>query len=421
MELLLPYIEADVAFRMCGSPEIIATQSIWLQQLDGIDRQQLAISNYILNPTDLAYAFGDAYAEIMMDTKILKEKAMEQGSPHNIAVADIMTAITLGQLTDAWNMIPWSEALLGNENTQPSYDSQESIYTVIQQLLDEAITYLSAEDPYGIKGDYYYNGDPAQWLKAAYALKARYYLHLSKRWGNASYEQALSVIDMAFSGNGDDLQFNYGTGESESNPLYQFMIQKDNVRMGGYFIDMLIEREDPRLEVFAYPDETGDYVGSFPGQTNVAASTPGEAVSDPDSPTLLITYVELLFIKAEALYKTGSAADEVRTALLDAVSASLDKFGLSEEGWLDDLQAYVASLEGEALFEEIMIQKYIATFYQPEAFHSWRRTGYPIIPPNPAGQTSEIPRRFPYPITEMVWNPNIPTGVKITDRVWWDE
>ena len=69
-----------------------------------------------------------------------------------------------------------------------------------------------------------------------------------------------------------------------------------------------------------------------------------------------------------------------------------------------------------------MTQKYIATFYQPEAYHSWRRTGFPVIPPNPLGAEDEIPRRFPYTSLEMTYNnENVPKGVTITDRVWWDE
>jgi hypothetical protein len=421
MELILPFIEADVAFRMCGSMEFIGPQAIWLQQLDGTDRQHLAMSNYVLNPATIYLPYDNAYAEILMDAKILKEKAIASGSPHNLAVANIMTAITLGQLTDVWNDIPWTEALKGNEETQPVFDSQESIYAAIHELLDEAVDSLSVPDPVGIAGDYFYNGDAALWTMAAYALNARYYLHLSKRWGQDAFELALSAIPLAFSGNGDDLQFQYGTGASASNPLYQFMLDRDNVRMGAFFIDLLKGAGDPRLEVFASPDVNGGYTGSAPGQTNVEASRPGTAFASPDAPTYLITFVEVLFTKAEAMYATGSPDEEVRSVLIEAVTASLEKFGVMDEVWMGAFAESLGQLTGEALLEVIMTQKYIATFYQPEAYHSWRRTGYPVIPLNPVGQTGEIPRRYPYPATEMVWNPNTPKGVSITDRVWWDE
>lgn len=422
METLLSFIEADVAFKMGGSSELIGNQGIWLQQLDGIDRQALSMSNYIFDPFDVTLTFDDAYAEVLMDAKVLAGKAIEQGSPWNFGVANILSAFTLGQLTDTWGDIPWTEALQGDAITQPVYDSQESIYNVIQALLDQAIDSLSVEnDRTGINGDYYYNGDPLKWIKAAHALKARYYLHLSKRWGKQAFDQALEQVVLAFSTNEDDLQFNFGSGETESNPFYQFMNERDNARMGAYFINLMKATNDPRLVVFAAPDEQGDYSGSEPGQADASASRPGQAVAAPDSPVYLITWVEMLFTKAEALLKIGADETEVSDVLFLAVSRSLDKYNVTDLAWLDEYVQKISTLAGEDLYKEIMTQKYIATFYQPEAFHSWRRTGYPVIPPNPNGETGEIPRRFLYSISEQVFNPNMPKGISITDRVWWDE
>jgi len=422
MEAMLPFIEADVAFKMGGSFEIIGNQAVWLQQIDGIDRQALSISNYIFDPSNIIKIWDDAYAEILMDAKVLAGKAKDEGSPHNLGIANILTAITLGQLTDAWDAIPWSQALQGDAITQPVYDEQESVYIAMQMMLDQAIDSLSAEtDNPGIKGDYYYDGDPSKWIKAAYALKARYYLHLSKRIGDQAYEKALEEIPLAFSGNEDDLQFNYGTGETESNPFYQFMQERDNVRMGAFLIDMMKEDNDPRLVVYAKPDDDGNYTGSAPGQADVTASRPGTAFTAPDAPTYIITYVEMLFTMTEAMLKTGTDEPGIRTLLLEAVMASLDKFNVTDQAWLDYYGQKISLLTGEELFEEIMTQKYIATFYQPEAYHSWRRTGYPVILPNPAGQTGEIPRRFLYSTSELVHNQNVPKGISITDRVWWDE
>jgi hypothetical protein len=421
MEALVSFIEADVAFKIGGGIELIAYQSIFLQQLDGVDRAMLGVSNYTLGPQDEFLVWEDAYAEILMDTKVLGDKADKLGSPHNSGVADIMTAITLGQLTDAWDKIPWSEALQGDKITQPVYDEQESIYLSIQNLLDRAIDSLSvASDPYGIKGDYYYKGDPVKWIKAAHALKARYAIHLSNRKGEQAYVVALSQAGMAFASNDDDMQFEYGTGESESNPLYQFMRDRDDARMGAFFVDLLKIAEDPRLAVYAAPDQDGNYSGSAPGQANGQASRPGPAVAAPDAPTCLITYTEVLFIQAEALLKTGGDEVMVRTILMNAVRSSLDKYGVTDEYWIADYNEKVNALTGDDLFKEIMTQKYIATFYQPEVFHSWRRTGIPVITPNPAGATDEIPRRFPYPPAEIVYNSNVPTGISVTDHVWWD-
>jgi len=421
METLLPFIQADVAFQIAGGIELVSAQAVLMQQLDGVDRQLIPISNYVVDPYNLVLIWGDAYAEILMDAKQLREKAVQLGSPYNEGVADILAAFTLGQVTDAWGDVPWSEALQGSEIMQPRYDAQEDIYRAIFDMLDRAIVSLSADaDPFGIRGDYYYNGNRQNWIRAAYALKARYAIHLSNRRGEQAWLDALNALPLAFTGLADDMRFVFGTGESESNPLYQFMRDRKDIRMGAYFIDMLKADDDPRLPVYALPDKNGDYTGSVPGLANVNASMPGAAVAAPAAPTYVISYAELLFIKAEAMLKTGHSENEVKAVLREAVGASLAMHGVTDEDWLTAYGDKVAGIQGEHLYREIMTQKYIATFCQPETFHSWRRTGYPVIPPNPNGATSEIPRRFPYPLTEMVYNPNTPKGLTLTDRVWWD-
>lgn len=423
MGTLLPSIEAQMAYAMCGGSDMIGIQSVWLQQLDGIAREFMALTNYFTDPESVNAVFDQAYSVAMMDAVTLIDLANKKSSPHNKGVAKICLAVCLAQLTDVFGDIPWSESLKGVEIPRPAYDQQESVYEEIFRLLEEAIHDLSETDePIGIDGDYFYYGDVSLWLKAAHSLKARYSIHMTKRKGSQAYQDALNELNMAFTSNDDDMQFNYGPGESESSPLYQFMRDRDDVRMGAYFIEMLKSYNDPRLPVFAFTDVNGEYTGSEPGSGNTEASSPGPAMADAESPTLIMTYVECLFMKAEIIYQTDNDENLVREILIDAVTESLSKFGVYDEPWLSEYTASVENLTGMNLFEEVMTQKYIATFYQPEVYHSWRRTGYPVIPPNPLGVEDEIPRRFPYTSWEQIYNKdNVPKGVEITDRVWWDE
>ena len=66
---------------------------------------------------------------------------------------------------------------------------------------------------------------------------------------------------------------------------------------------------------------------------------------------------------------------------------------------------------------EIMTQKYIAMFTDPEVYNDWRRTGIPSLTPNTG---SAVPTRFAYPDNEIRYNPNAPLGVTQFDKVWWD-
>ena len=116
----------------------------------------------------------------------------------------------------------------------------------------------------------------------------------------------MDELPFAFSGNEDDMEFHYSTATHvEYNPLAQFMYLFGEVRMGAFFIDLLRLYNDPRITVYAELDNNSEYTGSEPGSGNSQASKPGPAVAAPDAPSYFITYDELLFIKAEALFKTG--------------------------------------------------------------------------------------------------------------------
>jgi hypothetical protein len=64
--------------------------------------------------------------------------------------------------------------------------------------------------------------------------------------------------------------------------------------------------------------------------------------------------------------------------------------------------------------QEIMTQKYISLFLNPEIWNDYKRTCYPQIVP-PAGAVTlaghlQVPPGFYYPISERQTNTNIPTN-----------
>ena len=422
MGTLLPAIEARLAFTSVGGNDVCRTTSLWIQQLDGIARQSQDETNYRLRAGDVNNLWNDAYAGHGADLQVYLDYAEAAGSPHNLGVGQVLLATTLGFTTDVFGDMPYSEAFQGTDNLKPSFDSQESIYNEIMSLLDQAISNLGGDDEsgVGIQGDYLYDGDEGMWLKAAYALKARYTLHLSKRNDNA-YSQAMGYLANAFTSNDDDMQFNYGAGDTESNPLYQFMRDRGDVVMCATFIDLLKDRLDPRLTVFALPDGNGEYTGSEVGSGNADVSLPGPAIAGATAPTYFVSYQELLFIKAECQLETGAGDAAVRATLVEALEASLEKYGVYDAAYVTGYEAGLAAASGAALRTEIFTHKYIALCYQMEAFNDWRRSANLIgLSPNPVGAINTIPRRFPYPTDEVVYNPDNTPIVQISDRVWWD-
>jgi hypothetical protein len=421
MSLILPAIEQQIGFNLLGNNSALTT-NIWMQAYDGVTRQCHTFARYTFNAADIDNYWDNTYTRILMNTKILIDKGEAENSPYNAGIGKVIMAYTLGIMTDLFGDIPYSEALQGSDNVlKPVYDTQEQIYNSIFSLLDAAIADLSkpaADNLVPVASDVIYGNSSAAWLNAARAIKARSKLQLSKVNGSAAYTDALALTD-AFESIDDDMQVPFEEGNK--NPLFQFMEQRTDARMCSYFVNLLTASDDPRLSFYAALDADGNYTGSDPGGEFEAASKFGTYNSDATSPVVMMSYAELKFIEAEAAFQTNDKARAL-TAFKDAVAASVLRVtGEANTEWLD---ANVNNIsEGSLTLEDIMMQKYIALYSQIQPFSDWRRTGYPNNLTLAANATkTEIPRRFPYAQSEIIYNPdNVPSVGSIIDHVWWDK
>ncbi len=419
ISLLLPAIQQSMGYVLMGN-NTVRTTNIWMQIYDGVERQSHTEARYQLTAADVNNPWNSVYIENLINTKILITKAEEQESPYNAGVGKVMTAYSLALMSDLWGDIPYTDALQGTENVlEPLFDTQEQIYNSVFSLLDAAVSDLS-QDPdnnlLDIESDVIYGGDVEAWINAARAIKARAELQLSKKNGAAAYNNALALTN-AFSSNGDDMEVPFSA--SQQNPLYQFMEQRTDIRMCQVLIDELEATADPRIPFYAAPDGDGNYTGSVPGGENASASWPGPYQTSDDSPTVLISYAELKFIEAEAAFQTGDAV-RAAVAYKAGVAASVLKVtGDANQAWLD------ANIETETdvsiTLEKIIMQKRHALVSQVQPYSDWRRTGIPSLSMAIGSTKTEIPRRFPYPQDEIVYNPNVPSIGSIIDPVWWDQ
>lgn len=420
MEVVLPAAQGRIAYHS-GGFDVTGTTGMWMQHIVGASRQAQIIGNYTFVSSDVVNLWNSFYRDAMMDLSLVIQKSQEEASrsPHYEGIAKIMLAYDLGLATQLWGDVPFDEAFQGIDNKHPVYDPQSDLYTTLQTMLDEAITALNADatenifDPSG--GDMIFGGDADAWIKTANALKARFALHLSERNSATAYQNALDYIAAgAFESNADDFQFQFGLGDTEANPLYQFDDQREDAGQNPEFTDFMIALnrfivgtdtlDDPRIPIFqTESDATG-------------VQTFGSYFGAKDAPTHLMTYAEQLFIQAEASFHVSTEQD-AKDALVDAIQASLDKFDVDDAAWMAEVSAKIAALSGTALEEEIIHQKYIAMFLQPETFVDWRRTDLPALIPV---RGTEIPRRFPYSEEERNFNRNIPSVTSIYARNWFD-
>jgi hypothetical protein len=381
---------------------------------------------YQLFNVNLDNTWKNIYVTSLNNLKVLNDKATENGNYNYSGIAKILSAFYLGIATDYWGDIPYTEAFSGSTNLQPAYDSQESIYKVIQQLLDDGIADINKKATLVPGGDdYFYKGNMDKWKALAYTLKARYYMHLTKAPGHTATGQAdlvLAALQNGMQSNDDEMVFPYPGGAGTENPFYIAFLPTSTLVLSSACVDTLVNRNDPRLpKLVTKAKLTGTYTGRPIGSVNVgdltAYSLPGPAYGAAGSPVYVFNYSEALFLKAEAtLYKSGYAA--AQPVYQDAIRSHMTKLGIAAADIDTYLSARGTLTAGNAL-QRIMEEKKIANFLSIENFNDWRRTGFPVLNKVP-NALSDIPRRLLYPQVEILTNPQSIQTAKVTDRVWWD-
>lgn len=158
-----------------------------------------------------------------------------------------------------------------------------------------------------------------------------------------------------------------------------------------------------------------------------------------DAPFIYMSYAEVELMKAEANVRWGIAGD-AKTHVLNAVSASIDDLHntlRSPIASVADINTYLTIVEElwntQDHLELISMQHYVNFFFNGiEAFANWRRTGFPKLhPANDPSYTDQnlnglIPRRIPYPDSEMQYNrdnlePHLADGKNFWGApTWWD-
>jgi hypothetical protein len=403
----------------------------WLQNVSQNQETPNTDTYQVYNSSFDSY-WTDFYVTTMNNDYLLIQKADADGNHEYAGIGQVIMAYTLGNATDLWGDIPYSQAFQGASVLNPRYDSQDTIYQEIQGLLDTAISNLSNASTGLVPSadDFFYAGNAAEWIKAAYLLKARYFMHLTKAPGYTASTQAtlaLAALQNAMTSNGDDMLFVYTGSASAQNPLYQNYgpISTSTSVLCQTLVDSLVNRNDPRLSyLVAGAPNTGLDSGRVAGWNGVGDlgdySTPGSFYGNVASSTYLLNYTEALFLQAEAQYILhGVAAANPYYRM--GITAHMLKVGLDTTSTA--CQAYLSArgnLPANNVYQYLMTEKDIANYMSMENWVDLRRTGYPVLNVVQNAVISSIPRRFLYPLDEITSNPQSQQSAQLTDRVWWD-
>lgn len=373
-----------------------------MQQVEGVARQWSSFNQYNgLQPSDFDAAWQNIYENALVELNIMGASTREDGNNHYLGVVNVLKAYTLMMATDVWGDIPYTEAALGAENISPNYDDQATvIYPEIFALLNEAITLFGGAAGPVVPGseDVYYGGTISNWIKAATALRARANLH------QGNYAAALTDAQSSFESAADNLSFQYDA----SNAAQWFRFNRDrtgDLQFHPFMKGLMEDLNDTRVDQFS---PTFEQHADHPYLIDAYEQE-------------LISYREIKFIEAECLLRTSGSAADLREAYLAAIQASFEEVGLGNEEYSTYVQQdAIDPGEGNITENNIMIQKYIGLFAQPEVFSDWRRTDIPILTPVSG---SVVPVRWNYSADEFLFNENAPPESEVTlftPKVDWD-
>ncbi|WP_031530670.1 SusD/RagB family nutrient-binding outer membrane lipoprotein [Dyadobacter crusticola] len=383
--------------------------------------QYTDVDQYTVSADVFTSGWQTLYIESLADFQRINKIAQESGNTNYAAVATIMRSWVFCLLTDIYGDIPYTDALQGLEDKLlPKYDAQKNVYAgLIAELKTAGESIDVADKNKAIAGDILFNGNLTKWKKFANTLSLRILSRMIDKADapiDVKSEIARILSDPAkypvLESNADNVQLNYLDATNNNNPINQNRKTRDDHRVSATLVNKLLALGDGRLAVYANkPADGGEYKGVPNGLSSSDANALGlsktSKVGDyfvaATAPGVLISYAELLFLKAEFAYKGVAAAGTASKNYSDAITASFAQYKLTVPDTYLTTNALKPGAEG---FTQMMEQKWIALYGQGvEAWTEYRRTGLPaLVPPALNTNGNVIPTRLPYPGSEESLN-----------------
>ena len=331
--------------------------------------------------------------------------------------------------TDVFGDMPRSNAYT---STSPTYDTQQEVYEWMFKEADELVGLYENEEwinnekniPITFKMDRIYGGDLKKWGLYTKALRARLWLRKLPNWENnpSVCNSIVNMVDEVL--NDPDWQeprYNYPGGTNEQNcpwgssaPIINAWESRGNrlatsipTKFFGYGLLGGYERKttarryalDPRAEKLMTPRVSAAGSGSDAIrwlESNIGMDVSMKVTYYPDlfaesgnNPytknngyLALITNEELMFIKAEAQYWADDKVGAFNTTK-QAVTANMVRLGVVQSELTGTAltrynRYFEVRLPGESMFSiaDLMQQKFVAMYLQPELWNDVRRYNY---------------------------------------------
>lgn len=452
-KFLLADVITSTAFSNVGG-DLNTYTSVYVEHEAGV-HNQLFRAEHRQNEPSAASTFNNVWGNIyvtLKNAKIIVAKCSpggpQEGNDLTRGVGEVMVAYNLALLTDMFGDVPWKQAGDWQKYMTPELDSQESIYKEVFAYLDSAIVHLQGSDSHGSGGfgshDMLYGGKASLWLKFAYGLKARYTMRLLNKSANKDLDlqKVIDYVDLSFASAGEQAQYsNYSA--TNLNPLFDFEWSRDGIAASQSMYNKLLERSDPRIRRSYFDSSSW---GHYLEPNKLVPNGESEEVQyfynysvhvfAQTAPTHLLSYHELLFLKAEALYRLNRDAEStLKQAVVAAIAntelnvdAAMNAPTILGYGGLEDISANpISTEEAELYFEtnvkpalavdplkETLIQKYIAFWgangESTECYNDLRRLKAmkeDFIKLENTNNNDKFPLRCPYGNGDTTTNPSV--------------
>jgi hypothetical protein len=409
------------------------------------------------------------YRNCVKNTVDVIEKTKEDPERSNLyQMARILNSYVFMVLTDEYGDIPYTQAGRGyiDFNYFPAYDSQEDIYASIVSELTAATAALDASKKIET-ADVLYGGDVLKWKKFANSLLLRAGMRLSKR-DPAKAQQIVSGISLTdlILTNADNAVIRHDANYQNGMGVTLNGTEAANYYLVSTFVDHLKNTNDPRLQSIAVR-----YKGATSGPTQVAGiatKDPAQQIGMPmgydnstigavatglglasfydfsqadrtrimklTAPYFMVSAAQTNLLLAEARHNGWITTGDAAAYFEAGIRQSMEQMALFDAGSavsVDAANAYIAAnpLNTGTALEQINTQYWIASFPNGlETFANYRRSGYPVLPPNPyPGKEVDVIRRLTYPVSEASVNEaNVQVAIDrmgpdaLDTRVWWD-
>jgi hypothetical protein len=272
-----------------------------------------------------------------------------------------------------------------------------------------------------------------RWRLFANSLRLRAAMRLSEVNPTLAADEVASALGSGvFASGADNAVLHYVDNGIDVHPIFAYERTRNDHSISATLVDTLEALSDPRLPIYARPNQAGQYVGTPNGSQDnpplAEVSRIGTYFARADAPAVIMSHAEVLFLHAEAAER-GWAAGDPGALYRDGITAAMSQIGVPQS----DIEAYldgprVAYLGGQQGLEQIWLQKWISLYGNgPEAYAEWRRTGVPRLTAGPdALNGGVVPVRLEYPEREIALNrAEVEAamarqgGATLNSPVWW--